>query len=101
MTMTTYAGSRLEQYTAKRPHEALIVTAEIEGELDQIAIFKGYSSSLMRPTAFDLDVPVLPDEAKIITIDQLEGPYNPQQPRYIQQGLTWEDFQPLLAEAGV
>ncbi|HEY9844692.1 MAG TPA: hypothetical protein V6D03_00680 [Candidatus Caenarcaniphilales bacterium] len=99
--MNNQIGYRLEQYTAKRPREVLLVKAEIEGQLDQIAIFKGYSSSLMRPTAFDLDIPVLPDTAKIITIDRLEGPYNPNQPRYLQQGLTWDDFQPLLADTGV
>lgn len=94
-------GKRLEQYTAKRSHEVLLVTVEIQGELDQIAIFKGFSSSLMRPTAFDPEVPVLPDEAKILTIDRVASPYNPQSPRYIQQGLSWETIQPLLLEAGV
>lgn len=97
----THVGSRLEQYTAKCPHEVLLVTAEIEGELDQIAIFKGYSSSLMHPTAFDPDIPVLPDSAKIITIDRLEGPYDPHQPSYLQKGLSWEEFQLLLSEVGV
>lgn len=94
-------GKRLEQYTAKRSYEVLLVTVEIQGELDQIAIFKGFSSSLMRPTAFDPEVPVLPDEAKILTIDRVASPYNPQSPRYIQQGLSWETIQPLLLEAGV
>jgi hypothetical protein len=94
-------GRRLEQYTIKRPQEVLIVTAEISGEEDQIAIFKGFSSSLMRPTAFDPDVPVLPPEAKIITIDRVASPYNPEAPRYLQQGLTWETMQELLSEAGV
>ncbi len=99
--MNNSVGKRLEQYTAKRSHEVLIVTAEIEAEQDQIAIFKGFSSSLTRPTAFDPEVPVLPDRAKIITIDRVASPYNPQSPRYIQQGLTWETIQALLSEAGV
>ena len=99
--MNHAVGKRLEQYTTKRPREVLVVTAEIAGEPDQIAIFKGFSSSLMRPTAFDPEVPVLPDEAKILTIDRVASPYNPQLPRYIQQGLTWETIQPLLSEAGV
>lgn len=94
-------GKRLEQYTAKRSHEVLVVTVEIKGEPDQIAIFKGFSSSLMRPTAFDPEVPVLPDEAKILSIDRVASPYNPQSPLYIQQRLTWETIQPLLLEAGV
>ena len=90
----------MEQYTAKHLHEVLLVTVEIDGESDQIAIFKGFSSSLMRQTAFDPDVPVLPDQAKIITIDRVASPYNPQSPDYIQQGLTWETIQPLLSEVG-
>jgi len=94
-------GRRLEQYTIKRPQEVLIVTAEIEGEEDQIAIFKGFSSSLMRPTSFDPAIPVLPPQAKIVAIDRLASPYNPDAPRYIQKGLTWDTMRQLLSEAGV
>lgn len=93
--------SRLEQYTTKRRQEVLLVTAEVDGQPDQIAIFKGFSSSLMRSTAFDPDVPVLPDTAKIISIDRLVSPYDPANPRYLQQGLSWETMQFLLAELGV
>ncbi len=99
--MNNSVAKRLEQYTAKRLNEVLIVTVEIAGEPDQIAIFKGFSSSLMRPTAFDPEVPVLPDEAKILTIDRVASPYNSQSPQYIQQGLCWETIQPLLLEVGV
>jgi len=94
-------AQRLEQYTLKRPNEVLLVTAEIDGELDQIAVFKGFSSSLMRSTASDPDVPVLPASAKILTIDRLEAPFNPAAPRYIQQGIIWESMQSLLAQAGI
>ncbi|BAY08437.1 DUF7734 family protein [Calothrix sp. NIES-2098] len=94
-------GKRLEQYTAKRPQEVLLVNVEIDREEDTIAIFKGFSSSLMRPTAFDPDVPVLPDGAKILSIDRVATPYNPEAPRYIQQGLLWEEMQALLSELGV
>ncbi|MDZ8055518.1 MAG: hypothetical protein RMX68_011610 [Aulosira sp. ZfuVER01] len=94
-------GKRLEQYTAKRPQEVLLVQVEVGSEEDTIAIFKGFSSSLMRPTAFDPDVPVLPDGAKILSIDRVATPYNPEAPRYIQQGLLWEDMQALLSEVGV
>jgi hypothetical protein len=93
--------TRLEQYTAKRPREVLLVTAEVDGEPDQIAIYKGFSSSLVHSTAFDPDIPVLPEHAQILTIDRLQGPYNPQTPVYLEQGLTWETIQPLLAEVGV
>ncbi len=94
-------GHRLERYTEKCPQEVLLVTAEVDGEPDEIVIFRGFSSSLMRSTAFDPDVLVLPDRAIIITIDRLQGPYEPTNPRYLQQGLTWETMQPLLTAAGV
>ena len=96
--MTDSIARRLEQYTSQRPGEVLLVRVEIDGEADEIAIFKGYSSSLMRSTAFDPDIPVLPDGAKIISIDRARSPLNPIAPDYIQQGLTWETIQPLLDE---
>ena len=94
-------GKRLEQYTAKRPQEVLIITVEIADEQDTIAIFKGFSSSLVRPTAFDADVPVLPDGANILNIDRVASPYNPEVPRYIQQGISWEAMEILLSEVRV
>ncbi|MFN6570245.1 hypothetical protein [Dendronalium sp. ChiSLP03b] len=99
--MTNSIGKRLEQYTTKRPQEVLLVTVEIADEQDKIAIFKGFSSSLMRPTAFDPDVPVIPDGATIISIDRIGSPYNPEAPRYIQRELSWEQMQALLSEVGV
>jgi hypothetical protein len=99
--MANFIGKRLEQYTTKRPQEVLVVTVEITGEQDKIVIFKGFSSSLTRSTAFDPDVPVLPDEAKIESIDRVASPYNPQAPHYIEQGLSWEAMQVFLSEVGV
>jgi hypothetical protein len=94
-------GKRLEQYTAKRPQEVLLVTIAIDDEQDKVAIFKGFSSSLMRPTAFDPDEPVIPDEATIVSIDRIKSPYNPEAPRYIERGISWEAMQTLLSEVGV
>ncbi|MBW4669555.1 MAG: hypothetical protein KME60_19595 [Cyanomargarita calcarea GSE-NOS-MK-12-04C] len=99
--MNISIGKRLEQYTNQRPQEVLLVTIKIGGEQDQIAIFRGFSSSLMRPTSFDPDVPVLPPDAKIISIDRVASPYNPETPRYIQQGLSWENMENLLSEMDV
>lgn len=89
-------GRRLEQYSLKHPEEVLLVSFENQGEPDQVAVFKGFSSSLMCPTAFDPDVPVIPDDAAITQIDRLESPYNPNQPRYIERNLSWAQFQNLL-----
>ena len=101
MSSSLSAGYRLEQYTLKRPQEVLIIQAKIDGDIDQVMIFKGFSSSLMHPTAFDPDIPVLPKNATILSIDRLQGPYTPNTPNYLAQGLTWESFQPLLQQAGV
>ncbi len=92
--------SRLERYTERHRQEVLLVTVDVAGEPDQVMIFRGFSSSLMRPTAFDPDVPVLPERATILTIDRLLGPYNPENPHYLQRGLTWEAMEPLLEGAG-
>jgi hypothetical protein len=93
-------GLRLEQYSLKHPEEVLLVDAEIDGEMDQVAIFKGFSSSLMCPTAFDPDVPVLPDGAKVKQIARLASPYDPNHPRYIEQGISWSKFESYLEKSG-
>ncbi|HIK04038.1 MAG TPA: hypothetical protein IGS40_04895 [Trichormus sp. M33_DOE_039] len=94
-------GKRLEQYTIKRPQEVLLVTVEIADEQDKVAIFKGFSSSLMRPTAFDPEIPVIPDGSIIINIDRIASPYNPEAPRYLERQISWEAMQVLLSEVGV
>lgn len=99
--MTSSIGKRLEQYTLKRPQEVLIVTTQTGEVIDQIVIFKGFSSSLTGPTAFDPDTPVLSEEATLTQIDRLASPYNPVNPVYIQQGLTREEMEPLLIQVGV
>lgn len=99
--MTKSVGQRLEEYTIKRPEEVLLITLEIDGELDSIVIFKGFSSSLMRPTAFDPDIPVLPQDAKIITIDRIASPYDRDSPRYIQRSMSWEAMAQLLSQMNI
>jgi hypothetical protein len=94
-------GLRMEQYTLKRPEQVLLVHALVEGEEDEIVIFRGFSSSLVRPTAFDPDVPVLPEDAEIQFIDILMGPYTPDSPRYIQKGMSWADVEELLQSFGI
>lgn len=95
------AGLRLEQYTLRHPQLVLLVTAMIDGREDEVLIFRGFSSSLMHPTAADPEVPVLPETAEIQAIDVMAGPYNPAAPQYLYRGLVWADMLPLLEEAGV
>ena len=99
--MSKSIGQRLEEYTRQSPEEVLIVTLEVEGEMDEVMIFKGFSSSLMRPTNFDPDIPVISSTAKIIKIDRASSPYNPDNPNYLQQGLTQTEIESLLADRNI
>ncbi|MDJ0575061.1 MAG: hypothetical protein QNJ65_07820 [Xenococcaceae cyanobacterium MO_234.B1] len=100
--MTESINLRLEKYTMKRREEVLMVEVEtISGEPDTIVIYNGFSSSLMRPTNYDPDIPVIENDAKIISIDRLASPYDPVNPTYIQTGLTLSEMEKLLAETGV
>ncbi|MGB8699654.1 MAG: hypothetical protein WCD18_09585 [Thermosynechococcaceae cyanobacterium] len=99
--MLTSAEKRLEQYTLNHPQEVLLVKVDLGGEPDEITVFKGYSSSLMRQTAFDPDIPMLPSDAVILSIDRVVGPYNPVCPQFIQQGLDWDAFEQLLVAEGI
>ena len=99
--MNNNIAHRLEQYTIKQANQVLIVNIVIDQQPDEIAIFKGFSSSLMRPTAFNPDVPVLPETARIVSVDIVASPYSPKAPIYIKQGLTWEQIQSLLIEVGL
>lgn len=91
-------AARLESYTLEHPQEVLLVKVEIAGEPDEILIFRGFSSSLMRPTAFDPDVPVLSPDATISQIDRLQSPYQPETPQYLEQGLSLHEFLSRLDE---
>lgn len=86
-------GQLLEKYSQQHPDEVLLITIELEGETDQIMIYKGFSSSLTGSTSFNPDIPVLPEQAEIIAIDRLKSPYNPHNPHYLEQGLTWDQMQ--------
>ena len=99
--MSQSIGQRLEEYTRKRPEEVLIVTLEIEGEMDEVMIFKGFSSSLIHPTNFDPDIPIISSAAKIIKIDRARSPYNPNNPEYFQQGLTQTEMESLLSAVNI
>jgi hypothetical protein len=94
-------AQRLEQYTLKHPNDVLIIDAEIEGEPDCVMVFRGFSSSLMRSTAFDPDVPVLPDTAIALRADRLRAPYQPDNPQYLERDLDRDRLVELCDRAGV
>ncbi|MEM8603527.1 MAG: hypothetical protein AAGF24_06790 [Cyanobacteria bacterium P01_H01_bin.121] len=85
-------GELLEAYSRQHPDEVLLVQVEQTGARDEVMVFRGFSSSLSQATAFNPDVPVIQAGARILGIDRLRGPYNPDKPEYLQQGMTWETF---------
>jgi hypothetical protein len=96
--MSNSIAQRLEKYTLKHSQEVLLVKLEYAGEEDEVAIFRGFSSSLMHPTASDPDIPIIPDGARIVSIDRIMSPYVPDNPRYIEQGLSLEKMEVLLVD---
>eukprot|EP00250_Pteridium_aquilinum_P035431 c9401_g1_i1 orf=156-710(-) len=93
--------SILENYTERVPSELLLVHAAVDDEDDEVLIYKGHSSSLMRATPSDLEDVILPPNARIDGIDRMKGPYNPDNPLYIETGLSWEDFLRLSKSRGL
>lgn len=49
----------------------------------ELLIFRGFSSSVTHPTAFDPDQPALPASARIAAAELLAGPLNPSDERIL------------------
>ena len=97
--MTEPIGRRLENYTLKRKQEVLMVHLETaSGEPDVVMIYAGFSSSLMKPTAFDPDVPIITEDSQIQAIDRLASPYNPSNPQYVESGLSLSAMEDILQQ---
>ena len=95
--MSDPIGLRLEKYTLRNKQEVLMVHLETAaGEPDTVMIYAGFSSSLMMPTAFDPEVPVIAADSKINSVDRLASPYNPSNPQYLQSGLSLPEMLDIL-----
>jgi len=74
--------ARLEELSRSRPDRVLRLTGELPGEAGamepfELLIFRGFSSSVSHPTAFDPDQPALPESARLMSAELLQGPLNP------------------------
>jgi len=74
--------ARLEELSRSRPDRVLRLTGELpgdEGGLEpfELLIFRGFSSSVSHPTAFDPDQPALPESARLMSAELLQGPLDP------------------------
>ena len=77
----------LEELSRHHPDRVLRLRGTLPGDPAQLAylaepfellIFRGFSSSVTHPTAFDPDRPALPAGARIETAELLAGPLDPQ-----------------------
>ena len=73
----------------------------VDEEADTVVVFKGFSSSLVRPTAYDPEVPTIPAGVKIVSIDRVRGPYVPETPDFIERAVSLAAFEARLLENGL
>ena len=85
--------SELESISRDRPDRALRLQGQMrDGEALEVVIFRGFSSSLTHPTAFDPDQPLLPSEATINSAELLQAPLNPAAEQVLAGPRPAEDF---------
>jgi hypothetical protein len=82
MTMTIAALlAGLEAISRGRPDRVLRLRGSLPAtggdEPFELLIFRGFSSSVSHPTAFNPDQPALSEEARIEAAELLVGPLNP------------------------
>ena len=99
--MSKSIGLRLEEYTLQRREVLIVDLKTAAGQADCVMIYGGFSSSLMRATDFDPDVPVIAADSTILSIDRLVGPYNPSNPQYIESGLTLAAMENILEQMNI
>jgi hypothetical protein len=68
----------LETLSRERPDRVLRLEGHLPGgELFELLIYRGFSSSITHPTAFDPDQPALAEGSAIARAILLEGPLKP------------------------
>jgi len=72
LSANTSIAELLETYSRRHPQEVLLVNLQADDKIDEVMIFKGFSSSLMYSTAYDADVAVIPDHAEVLYISRLK-----------------------------
>ena len=85
--------AELESISRDRPDRALRLHGRMgDGEALEVVIFRGFSSSLTHPTAFDPDQPLLPSEARIESAVLLQAPLNPAAEQVLAGPRSAQDF---------
>ncbi len=92
---------RLERYSQTHPGEVLRIEALVDGEADQLMIFRGFSSSLSRPTDPDPDVPLLGTGDRILRIERFRAPFQPTAPHPLAPACDWAEMERYLDSLGL
>ncbi|MCP9834224.1 MULTISPECIES: hypothetical protein [unclassified Cyanobium] len=86
----------LEAISRERPDRVLRLVGTLPAPGDdepfELLIFRGFSSSITHPTAFDPDQPALPASALITAAELLAGPLNPSDERCLAGPLPAETY---------
>ncbi|MCP9916537.1 hypothetical protein [Cyanobium sp. ATX 6F1] len=88
----------LEAISREHPHRVLRLRGTLPAADDgaseafELLIFRGFSSSVTHPTAFDPDQPALPGAAEITAAELLEGPLRPGAERILAGPVAAETF---------
>ena len=86
----------LEAISRGRPDRVLCLRGELPGpdgpEPFELLIFRGFSSSVTHPTAFDPDQPALPEGAVLGRAELLQGPLNPSLKQVLSGPFSAESF---------
>ena len=87
---------QLEALSSRFPQRALRLRGTLPGDQGpepfELVLFRGFSSSLTHPTAFDPDQPLLPSEATINSAVLLQAPLNPAAEQVLAGPRPAQDF---------
>jgi len=93
--------AQLETISRQRPDRVLRLTGNLPTaapappaapEPFELLIFRGFSSSTTHPTAFDPDLPALPEDARVEGAELLAGPLNPRDQQLLAGPSPAEQF---------
>jgi len=91
----------LERYSERNPREVLRIQLEQEDGSDTVIIYRGFSSSLVRGTPADVSEPVIPHQARLITVERIQAPLDPVHPRILATYSDLTAVMELLQGAGI
>jgi len=90
--------AELEAISRSRSDRVLRLRGALPAEIGagwepfELLIFRGFSSSVSHPTAFDPDQPALAESAQITAAELLQGPLNPAQETLLAGPVAVEAF---------